>query len=162
MIICEKLIGGQCVVASDIAGVEVLANHDACKHCLSCENAKALNKATASLAAAQLLQSNQFDDKNPLHAEIKQVLIDPASIQGPGTELKKLISWFPVPGKAKCKTCRNLELKMNRWGPATCELKIAYIVKKLKIAAKRRSIPFNEFIAKSLVMTAIRNAGESS
>lgn len=160
MIICEKLIEGQCVVASDIAGVEVLANHDACKHCLSCDNPKTLNKATASLAAGRLLQNNQFDDSNPLHAEIKQMLIDPTLTRGPGTELKKLISWFPVPGKAKCRTCRNLELKMNRWGPATCELKIDYILKKLQIAAKRRSVPFSRSLVTVLIYKAIRNASK--
>ncbi len=158
MIICEKLIRDQCVVASDIAGMEVPTTPDACKYCLNCESPKSLNKATASMAVTALIKKGSFDKRNSSHEELKNLLTVEIPTSGPGTELKKLISWFPVPGKSKCRSCKNLELKMNRWGPATCESKIAYIVKKLQIAAKRRSIPFSESLAKTLIRRAIRNA----
>lgn len=74
-----------------------------------------------------------------------------------GTELKKLISWFPVP-KKNCRSCRSLEKKMNRWGPDICLQKIDYICKKLHIAAKRRNMPFSRTIAISMVNKAIQNA----
>lgn len=77
---------------------------------------------------------------------------------GPGTELKKLISWFPVPRKKNCRSCRSLEIKMNRWGAEKCLEKMDYICKKLAIAAKRRKLPYSRSLAEKLVRKAIRNA----
>lgn len=74
-----------------------------------------------------------------------------------GTELKKLISWFPVP-KKNCRSCRNLEIRMNRWGPKICIQKMDFICKKLWIAAKRRNLPYSKTFTKRLVMKAIKNA----
>lgn len=158
MITCEKLVGGKCVVASDIAGMEVTAVSDACEFCLSCEKPKSTNKATASMAVATLINSELFDARNPSHLELKKLLTVELPTTGPGTELKKLISWFPIPGKSKCRTCKNLELKMNLWGPDKCELKTGYIVKKLKISAKRKGVPYTESLLNVLVTKAIRNA----
>ncbi len=75
-----------------------------------------------------------------------------------GTELKKLISWFPIPGKHGCPKCRALEARLNCWGADKCEIKIEFILKKLRIAAKRRRVPFSQSLAETLVKRAIRNA----
>lgn len=75
-----------------------------------------------------------------------------------GTELKKLISWFPVPGKNGCRKCQSLERRMNNWGPDTCETKMDFILKKLSVAAARRKIPFSKMLVKILVRKAIRSA----
>lgn len=79
---------------------------------------------------------------------------------GPGTELKKLIAWFPIPGaKKKCGRCKSLELKMNNWGCETCEnTKKNYIIRKLMVSAKRNGVPTSEFLVGVLLKKAIRNA----
>jgi hypothetical protein len=84
-----------------------------------------------------------------------QNTIGTVAYKSPGTNLKKLIAWFPVPRKTGCPSCRSLELKMNRWGPEKCRAKMPYILGKLKIAAKRRGLPFSERLVKILVQRAI-------
>jgi hypothetical protein len=75
--------------------------------------------------------------------------------QKPGTNLKNLISWFPIPNKGGCNSCRSLEEKMNKWGPEMCEKKMSYILKKLAIGAKRRRLPFSRRLVEILVRRAI-------
>lgn len=72
-----------------------------------------------------------------------------------GTRLKNLISWFPVPKKTGCGSCNRLERKMNAWGPEKCLEKMPYILAKLRIAAKRRGLPFSERLVSILVSKAI-------
>ena len=73
----------------------------------------------------------------------------------PGTRLKEMIAWFPVPKKTNCGSCNRMERKMNAWGPEKCREKMPYILAKLKIAAKRRGLPFSERLVKLLVEKAI-------
>lgn len=75
-----------------------------------------------------------------------------------GTELKKLISWFPIPQGKKCKKCRTLEARMNVWGPNGCVIKKEFILRKLQIAAKRRKLPFSRRLVELLLNQAIRKA----
>ena len=72
-----------------------------------------------------------------------------------GTRLKNLIAWFPVPKKTNCGSCNRMERKMNAWGPDKCREKMPYILAKLKIAAKRRGLPFSERLVRILVEKAI-------
>lgn len=72
-----------------------------------------------------------------------------------GTRLKNLIAWFPIPNKKGCQSCRNLEMRMNNWGPEVCLEKLPYILKKLHIAAKRRGLPFSRRLVEILVRRAI-------
>jgi hypothetical protein len=72
-----------------------------------------------------------------------------------GTNLKNLISWFPVPKKKGCASCIRLEQKMNIWGPEKCREKMPYILARLRIAANRRGLPFSERLVKLLVEKAI-------
>lgn len=153
---CEHLGNGECLLASNLIEMPVRASTHACEFCLSCDKPKQLNKAVASIAVSLLLQSNQFDSSNPKHFALQQILT--VQMQGPGTELKKLISWFPIPRKTGCNSCRALEAKMNKWGPDKCEQKMPYILRKLRVAAIRRSIPFSETLATTLVRKAIRHA----
>ena len=152
--ICKYLVQSECQFAKTIVGIPLPTTSGICQHCLQSDQPSQLNRATGSLVAAHLLRNGKFNESDPVHAKIKAILTVPPS--GVGTELKKLISWFPVPGKSKCKSCKNLELKMNRWGPEVCSQKIDYIIKKLEIAARRRSVPFVRIAVKMLVETAIR------
>jgi hypothetical protein len=72
-----------------------------------------------------------------------------------GTRLKNLIAWFPVPKKTNCGSCNRMERKMNAWGPEKCRVKMPYILAKLKIAAKRRGLPFSERLVRILIEKAI-------
>lgn len=74
----------------------------------------------------------------------------------PGTRLKELISWFPIPKKEGCQSCRNLEAKMNQWGPDKCRTKLPYITRKLEIAAKRRHLPYNRRLIQILINKALK------
>jgi hypothetical protein len=50
--------------------------------------------------------------------------------------------------------------RMNPWGPDGCKNKMEYILKKLEIAAKRRSIPFSRTLTEKLVTKAIRDSSK--
>lgn len=81
---------------------------------------------------------------------------------GPGTELKKIIEWFPVlqaVTKSNCASCKNLERRMNKWGCHVCETsKRSFIIAKLMISAKRAGVPTTEFAVGLLLDRAIHNA----
>lgn len=81
-----------------------------------------------------------------------------ASPPKPGTKLKELIAWFPVPRKEGCRACRSLEAKMNRWGAERCREKREYIAKKLWVAAKRRNLPYSRRLVLILIDRAITNS----
>lgn len=149
---CKYILNGKCLIASSLCGGEVYTNVEACRKCASEPAPFSANSVTGSLATSYLIQN-----RLPLTSNAVS-LIDRKAIplSGVGTELKKLISWFPIPKKSGCRSCRNLEAKMNRWGPDRCEAKIEYIVGKLRIAAKRRGIPFIEWAVRAMVQTVIR------
>lgn len=151
--ICKYLVQDECQFAKTIVGISLPTTSSVCQHCLQSDQPSQLNRATGSLVASHLLKNGKFNESDPVHAKIKAILTVPPS--GVGTELKKLIAWFPIPNKSNCRSCRNLEAKMNRWGPDFCEVKIEYIVGKLRIAAKRRGIPFVEFAVRGMVHSAI-------
>lgn len=71
----------------------------------------------------------------------------------PGTELKKLISWFYSPDK-ECK-CKERIAKMNQWGPDKCEENIDTIMRWMKHSAAVNSVPYVESAVRLLVQTAI-------
>jgi|LakMenE01Jun11ns_1017448.scaffolds.fasta_scaffold9933354_3 hypothetical protein len=75
-----------------------------------------------------------------------------------GTELKKIISWFPIPNQHGCKPCQDLEAKMNRWGPDMCEKQMDYICHRLKEASHQRGLPFSRFVSELIVKRAINKA----
>ena len=75
----------------------------------------------------------------------------------PGTELKKLISWFYSPDKRKCK-CATRIAKMNKWGPDKCEQRMDTILRWLKHSARISNIPYFEPAVKILVRKAIKNS----
>lgn len=134
-------------------------NESACTYCLSCESPKQLNKATASMAVGHLIQTGTFDIDNSIHQSLKQVLTIPLLAHGPGTELKKLVSWFVWLRDVKdCNTCYDREQQMNQWGPDECRKNITTIVEWLRESAAKHSIPFSETLVKIIINKAIRNS----
>jgi len=78
---------------------------------------------------------------------------------GPGTELKKLISWFIWNKNINnCGTCATREQRMNRWGPDKCQQNILTIIEWLRESAVKHGYPFSERIAAALIRKAIDNS----
>lgn len=79
----------------------------------------------------------------------------------PGTELKKLISWFYSPDKKKCK-CATRIAKMNKWGPDKCEQKMETILRWLRHSAAIAKMPYFRPAVLLLVRKAIKNSRSQS
>lgn len=147
--VCEYLQGATCLQASRMAGVTASTTEKACAVCLA--ETTRTNHVTASLALAVVARPIPEDKKYII--ELLKV-IPP---KGPGTELKKLISWFYSPDKKNCKCPARIQ-KMNRWGPDKCEQRIETILRWLKHSARIAGIPYFETAARMLVAKAINNA----
>lgn len=78
-------------------------------------------------------------------------------LNGPGTELKKLLARFGVQSTATCQ-CNAHAIQMNLWGPDECERRIDQILVWLREEASRKRMPFIESLARILVRRAISNA----
>lgn len=81
----------------------------------------------------------------------------PVVAGGPGTELKKLLSWFGIKATGRCK-CNNRARVMDNWGPQKCREKMDTILIWLEEEAAARKLPFWKFAAKIAVETAIARA----
>jgi len=139
-----------CLISTKLAGKPVPLADDACRACNLSSTPREVNAVTLSKA---------IYIAGPLPHLIQQLteIQHPYIFAGVGTELAKLISWFPIP-KSACRTCKSLERRLNKWGPEVCVRKRAYILKKLHVAARRRSLPFSERLVGILVDRAIKNA----
>ena len=151
---CEHLNSGICTIATRLAGKDVFPILSQCEYCTNqAEPKQSINTITVSLAVkwstdrARVIKSyGHF---------LRQVAT--SEPHGPGTELKKLISWFYVPDDSKCK-CKDRINKMNRWGPDKCEENIDTIMRWLKHSATINSVPYVESAVRVLVWVAIRKA----
>ena len=152
---CIHFSDNKCLIASSIAKTDCPVIQQQCDYCTNeAAPPQAVNVVTVSIAAKYT--------KNPsnIKPEHEEFILEkkPTHNQSVGTELKNLISWFPIPGKTQCKSCTDLEIKMNKWGAALCLEKMDYIVNQLRLTAKEKGLPFSEFIARTLVKKAIRNS----
>lgn len=89
-------------------------------------------------------------------------MFHPHLLQGPGTELKKLLAGLGIePGKC---SCNSMVLKMNRWGIAGTREHMAEIVDHLESQARSRGwkFPAMRFGAAALVRLAIWKTRRSS
>lgn len=150
--ICEYLDGTKCKVASTMSGFDIHTTQEACKRCLICANPKVANEVTLSL----ILYQTKGEIAQQALFSLKQIAKNKI-IQGPGTELKKLISWFYSPDKRKCK-CLTRIAKMNKWGPDKCEQKMETIIRWLRHSARIHKIPFFRPAVILLIKKAIKNA----
>lgn len=159
MIVCKHYENGQCLISSKLAGASVEPKESQCGFCSTEATPKQdVNVVTVSLAihGAPPLR------KAELVKQYGYLLQRPGDRrQMTGTELKKLIAWFPLPKKqeaANCRRCRALETKMNKWGVEGCKQKRDYILRKLEISAMRQGLPFSYRLVGLLLDKAIRNA----
>ncbi len=73
--------------------------------------------------------------------------------EGPGTELKKLISWFSVPTEG-CH-CQEHAFLMNQWGPQGCRNSMETILLWLERGAKEHGFFYTRTIGLAFAHTAI-------
>lgn len=150
MTICPNLKNNICTIASYLAGMECKANEATCTVCNNGNNTQIYK----GLAIATLMVS-----KKQIPDTLRHGVIPVASRYGPGTELKKLISWFIYKRDVEgCQSCYDREIQMNQWGPEGCRSNINIIVDWLRESAAKHSLPFSETLVKILINKAIRNS----
>ena len=96
----------------------------------------------------------------PVNTAPEQIVVQAGYAPGgPGTELKALLSGWPlyVTATEDC-PCNSHAGQMDAWGPAECERRIDEIVGWLRAEAGRRGLPFLDAAGRVLVRRAIRNA----
>ena len=76
---------------------------------------------------------------------------------GAGTELKKMLSMFGIKANANC-SCNKKTILMNSKGIQWCKDNVDTIVGWLRAEAKRRKLPFADFLGRKLVKMAIKKA----
>lgn len=149
-----------CKIAEELCGYKTETSDSACQHCLQLPNSRSPNSVTASLAIGTLRKDHPekvaevlpvlkplFNTVTPTESEIGE---------GPGTELKKILSWF-AKDTPSCK-CLDRARMMNVWGPQGCRNTMTTILGWLKEEADNRGLPFIESVAKQFVILAINRA----
>jgi hypothetical protein len=104
-------------------------------------------------------QMLKLEQKNPGYLDRLRSQEPPPQPKGPGTELKKLLSWFGFEEVAGCK-CGEMSYKMDSKGPAWCESPEGFkeIMLHLELEAAKRGLPFMRAAAASIVTLAISRA----
>ena len=128
-------------------------------HCQVCSEqvspARSINPVVVSLA----LHAASHNPKQARHILDSHGALLRIQPQGPGTELKKLLSWWFLPD-ASC-DCDARALQMNAWGVAGCHQNLETIVDWLLEAAAQRGLPhgpLTRHATRILVKRAIHNA----
>lgn len=94
------------------------------------------------------------------YAATNAALFAGAAGEGPGTELKRLLSKVGISAEPGCQ-CQRHAQQMNLWGCDECERRTDEIVGWLREEATRRGLPFFDAAGRMLVKRAIRNARTS-
>lgn len=149
---CPHRNNGKCDISSKLIKLDVPLDDKACIHCIAHDNPRSENLVTIGRAIITLRRNNL-----PIPKEIVDKI--KPTMKGPGTELKKLVSWFVWSDKVrKCKTCASREQRMNRWGPDTCQKNMLTIIGWLRESAMKNGYPFSERVAAALIRKAIENS----
>lgn len=153
---CPHRDGNSCGIANKLTGAVTVISQKTCEVCCASDKPMQQNKITCSLAVAYMLKHDKIIPPELLI----EVGVDPRVMEGPGTELKKMISWFgikPTTKKKRGRRCKCAEhvQRMNQWGPDECERRIETIVRWLRHSARVASLPFVETAVRALIKGAI-------
>ncbi len=138
---CQHFENGTCKLVNAIVGKPAMILKEICTKCGNEPEPQQLNRVVQAWA--------DFSKR-------KQPGVPPSN-EGPGTELKKLLSWFHSPDKRKCK-CQTRIQKMNAWGPDKCEQKMETILRWMRHSSKFHKIPFFEPAVRLVIRTATRRS----
>lgn len=157
---CRFYSQDECTLASELAATRVLTTSGHCQFCSTQATPPcAINPVVVSLALAAV-SHDSIRTRQLLQAHGELLQIQP---QGPGTELKKLLSWWFEPN-ASC-DCDTRAMQMNAWGVAGCRERSETIVDWLLSAASERGLPhgpLTRHVTRRLVKRAIHNAEQAA
>lgn len=151
---------GSCRVATDLLIEykisEATVTDGACASCLGSDQPKQVNQVTTSLALYAIRTRTGTVPKQLL-ADLKPYLrrerVAPSN--GPGTQLKKILSWFASSEGCRCESHAT---QMNLWGPDRCEKNIEIIIDWLIESAELKGLNCAEFITRHLAKLAVKRA----
>lgn len=151
---CEHLENGTCVLSSALAKIPVPIEDKACETCKESDKPMTLNGVVCSRAIWALRQRQL-----PVDPQLFDCIAD-SQREGPGNELKELLSKWSDPEKS-C-DCNARIAQMNSWGVVGCLRNFTRIVNWIHSEAIKR-YPILKFLPtkwyfKRLVKKAIINA----
>lgn len=155
---CPHLTTAQhCQVVRDLSGHDWQPHPLACRDCINQPDPQQVNIVTVGMSiAARSANTQLITDLTPLLHPSNLTL---QTSTGPGTELKKLLSWFSLP-TADCQ-CETHAQIMNIWGPAKCREELETIIEWVVEEAEQQNYPsgpITRLAIKAIVKQAIRNA----
>lgn len=150
--ICKnKSPDGSCNVVRSLISVAFKPHDSACKACSDVEPPRSVNQVTANLSCGVLIKAGKRPSSKLAAIAGLQVPEHPPET-GPGTELKKLLSWFASPSK-KC-NCSTKAALMDSWGPQKCRQQREVIVTWLVDEAVGLAVP-RQLVPKSAIRAIV-------
>lgn len=140
-----KNADGSCPIVEEIVGKKHVPVIAGCEACAAEPSPFDLNGVTSGMCYVEAKRSGQ--DVPPIVLEARLGDSATAAIDGPGTELAKLIPNFFA--SKKC-SCGSMSRKMNRWGVKGCEENHDRIVNHLVEQAKKIGWVFGDAIPKAI------------
>lgn len=128
---------GECNIISELAREIYYPTPEECRGCGRCTPSQSVNDVTRTIAN-QLLQASG-----------KPTLLEVGS--GPGTTLKKTLSWFHTSSSCGCEERAAI---MDAWGVDGCRENIRTILFWLRDSAASQNLPYSE-IAMTVVLKSI-------
>lgn len=166
---CEHWSDGKCRLVSEMSGLSLehcTVGADACRACLASASPSKLNSVTASLAIGLARRHLPADDADAVRAKyvshlavIKREPKPAIAPKGPGTELKKLLSRLGFGETRKC-NCASHAREMDHRGVDWCRANVETIVDWLRQEAETQGLCFVPFVARMLILYAIRRASK--
>jgi len=134
---CKHYSHGCCALAKELSGDLVPVTDTVCRACTRTSSPKKMNEVIKIHTFTYCL------DQGILLKDIQDELKIPSPEKGPGTVLKKMISWF-IEQPPDC-GCDNRVTVMNLWGQEKCVENKKIILHWLRESAMMNDINIGEF-----------------
>lgn len=118
---------GECNIISELARESYYPTPEECRGCGRCTPSQSVNDVTRTIANQLLVASG------------KPTLLEAGS--GPGTTLKKTLSWFHTSNSCGCEERAAI---MDAWGVEGCKENIRIILHWLRDSAASQGLPYSE------------------
>ena len=162
---CPHNINNQCNLGTKVSNISIPIIDKVCDSCVKERD----HRTNPSRSLIVHMIGEHHRQRIPVPRYLQEALSAKTSNRpfptdyGPGTELKKLISWFQWATRVKkrCRRCLTREKQMNRWGPDECLRRIETIKRWLKWSASTNNLPYVERLVVPLIHKAIQNSRET-